>query len=42
MAAIEIGYCSTFGIMTATRAPGFSPRLCSQAPSRLEYASTSA
>ena len=40
-AATATGYCSTLGIMIATRAPRFSPRPCSQAASDRDNASTS-
>jgi hypothetical protein len=35
------GYCNTFGIMMATRAPRRSPLLCSQAPNARDSASIS-
>ena len=40
--AIATGYCSTFGIMMATRAPRLRPLLCSQAAKAREAASSSA
>ena len=42
MPAIATGYCSTFGIMMATRAPRCRPLLCSQAAKAREAASSSA
>src|SRR5262249_21004432 len=41
MAQIATGYCSTFGIMMATRAPFAMPLLCSQAPSARDISSIS-
>ena len=40
-AATATGYCSTFGIMIATRAPRFRPLLCSHAASASESSSSS-
>ena len=40
-AATATGYCSTLGIMIATRAPLSRPRLCSQAASACESVSIS-
>jgi hypothetical protein len=42
MAASATGYCSTFGIITATRAPLAMPRLCSHAARRFDMLSSSA
>ena len=39
--ASTTGYCSTFGIMMATRLPLVKPRLCSQAPIAADWMSRS-